>query len=45
MKFNQLIEYNIRNIFIEKSFLKYGGDYSHTIFYKIKIEHVSGSIV
>ena len=26
MKFGQLIEYNIRNIFLEKSYLKYGGE-------------------
>ena len=25
MKFGQLIEYNMRNIFFEKSFTKYGG--------------------
>ena len=26
MKFSQLIEYNMRNIFLEKSFAKYGGE-------------------
>ena len=26
MKFNQLIEYNMRNIFLEKSYMKYGGE-------------------
>ena len=26
MKFSQLIEYNIRNIFIEKSYTKWGGE-------------------
>ena len=26
MEFGQLIEYNIRNIFIEKSYTKYGGE-------------------
>ena len=26
MKFGQLIEYNIRKIFIEKSYTKWGGD-------------------
>ena len=26
MKFNQLIEYNMRNIFVEKSFTKCGGE-------------------
>ena len=38
MKFGQLIEYNMRNIFIEKS-------YSQTLFYKIKIEYISRLIV
>ena len=28
MKFGQLIEYNIRNIFLEKSCTKYGGETS-----------------
>ena len=26
MKFGPLIEYNMRNIFLEKSFTKYGGE-------------------
>ena len=26
MKFGQLIEYNIRNIFVEKSYTKYAGE-------------------
>ena len=26
MKFGQLIEYNTRNIFLEKSYTKYGGE-------------------
>ena len=26
MKFGQLIEYNMRNIFVEKSYAKYGGE-------------------
>ena len=26
MKFGQLIEYNMRNIFLEKSYTKYGGE-------------------
>ena len=34
MKFGQLIEYNIRNIFPEKSNPKYGGIASLTAFYK-----------
>ena len=32
MKFGQLIEYNTRNIFLEKSFTKYGGDTSPRLF-------------
>ena len=34
MKFGQLIEYNIRNIFLEKSYSKCGGEASHRPFYK-----------
>ena len=45
MKFGQLIDYNIRNIFIEKSYTKYGEKTSQTLFWKIKIEHIAGSIV
>ena len=26
MKFGRLIEYNMRNIFVEKSYTKYGGE-------------------
>ena len=26
MKFGQLIEYNMRNIFLEKSYIKWGGE-------------------
>ena len=26
MKFGQLIEYNMRNIFVEKSYIKWGGE-------------------
>ena len=32
MKFGQLIECNLRNIFIEKSCTKYGGETSPTLF-------------
>ena len=39
MKFGQLIEYNMRKHFLEKSYTKCGGE---TI---PKIEHISGSIV
>ena len=34
MKFGQLIEYNMRNIFLEKSYTKYGGKANHRPFYK-----------
>ena len=34
MKFGQLIEYNMRNIFLEKSYTKYDGDTSPRPFYK-----------
>ena len=47
MKFAQLIKYNIINIFLENHTQKCGGE---TFFFKpfskkIKIEHISGSIV
>ena len=32
MKFGQLIEYNMRNIFLEKSYTKYGGETSPRLF-------------
>ena len=32
MKFGQLIEYNMRNIFLEKSFTKCGGETSPRLF-------------
>ena len=38
MKFGQLIEYNMRNFILEKSYSKYGGGNS-----PIKIKHISGS--
>ena len=34
MKFVQLIEYNVWNIFLEKSYTKYGGEASPRHFYK-----------
>ena len=34
MKFGQLVEYNMRNIFLEKSYTKYGGEASPRLFYK-----------
>ena len=33
MKFVQLIEYNARNIFLQKSYTKYGGGTSHRAFH------------
>ena len=44
MKFGELIECNMRNIFLERLYTKYGGE-SQTLFWKIKIEYISGSIV
>ena len=34
MKFGQLIEYNMRNIFLVKSYIKYGGESIHKPFSK-----------
>ena len=46
MNFGQLIEYNITNIFLEKSYTECGGETSPRPFSeKMKIEHISGSIV
>ena len=46
MKFGHLIENNIRDIFLEKSYTKYGRETSPRSFYKkIKIERISGSTV
>ena len=45
-KFGQLIEYNMRNIFLEKSYTKCdGGTIPRPFSKKIKIESISGSIV
>ena len=44
MEFCQLIQYNMRNIFLEKSFAKCGGEASPRLFHKkIKIDHISES--
>ena len=41
MKFGQLIEYNMKNIFIEKSYTRCGWETSpQTLFWKIEIEHL-----
>ena len=46
MKFGQLIEYNMRNIFLEKLYTKCGADTILRPFsMKIKIENISGSVV
>ena len=34
MKFGQLIEYSMKNIFFEKSYTKYGGEAGPRPFYK-----------
>ena len=34
MKSGQLIEHNMRNIFLEKSYTKYSGEASPRLFYK-----------
>ena len=34
MKFDQLIEYNLRNIFVEKSYTKYAGENIPRLLYK-----------
>ena len=45
-KFGQLIEYNMRNIFLEKSYTKCRGETIPRPFSKkIKNVHISGSIV
>ena len=45
MKFGQLIEHNMRNTFLEKSYAKYGGETIPRPFSKKKkIEYISGSI-
>ena len=46
MKFDQLMEYAMRNIFLEKSYAKCVGETIPRPFSKkIKIEHIAGSIV
>ena len=46
MTFGQLTEYNMRNIFLEKSYKKCGGEtILKPFFWIIKIEHISGSTV
>ena len=46
MKFGQLIDYDMRSIFLEKPYTKCGGETSSRyVSKKIKIEHISASIV
>ena len=49
MKFGQLIEYNMRNIFLKESYTKCVGETRSQIFpdpvLKNEIEHISGSVV
>ena len=45
MKFGQLIEYNMRKKFLEKSYTKWGEETIPRAFFKKSIEHISGSIV
>ena len=45
MKFGQLIKYSMRNIFLEKSYTKCGREIFPDPFLKLKINHISGSIV
>ena len=44
MNFGQLIEYNMKNIFLEKLYTKCGGKTSPRPFSE-KLEYISGSIV
>ena len=47
MKFGQFIEYNMRNIFVEKSYPKCAGQaiLTQTLIWNTKIEHISGSVL
>ena len=46
MKLDQLIKCNMRNIFLENLYAKWDGEtIPRTFFWKIKIIHISGSIV
>ena len=46
MKISQLIECNMRNIFLKKSYTKWGGETIPTSYSKkIEIDHMSGSVV
>ena len=45
MKIGQLIQYNMRNIFLKKSYTECGGETIPRPFSKKKVEHISESIV
>ena len=46
MRYGQLVEYNNKNIFLERSFTKCGGEISSRPFFKKpKFERISGSTV
>ena len=46
MKFGQLIEYSMKNIFLEKPHTLQGGEtITRTLFKKFKVEHISRSVV
>ena len=44
MQFDQLIEYNMRNLFVEKLYTKYGGQTISRL-YNNEIEHISEAMV
>ena len=44
MTFGQLIEYNLRKIFLKNHTQMWWRNYSQTLFQKIKIEHICGSL-
>ena len=44
-KFDQLIEYDMRNIFLEKSCMKFGGKASLRPFSEKKIEYISAALL
>ena len=44
-KCGQLVDYKMRDNFLEKSYSKCGGETSPRHFCKIRLDHISGSIV
>ena len=45
MKFGPLIEYSMRNVFLEKSYTKWDGEARPRPFVKYKFDHIFGSTV